>query len=78
MLKGVNVLKEYIDKDSIIVFDELVNYTGFDGDNGELKAFYEFIIENKVDYEWIGMNGIPTGMSGYYHQKCSINYSFNK
>ena len=73
-----NNLKDYIDKDCIIVFDELVNYPGFDGNTGELKAFYEFITENKVDYEWIGMNGKPTGMSGYYHQKCSINYSFNK
>ena len=41
----------------MIVFDELVNYDGFDGDTGELKAWYEFITENKVDYEWIGMNG---------------------
>ena len=52
-----NVLKDYIDKDCIIVFDELVNYPGFDGDTGELKAFYEFITENNVDYDWIGMNG---------------------
>lgn len=59
----LNNLKDYIDKDCIIVFDELVNYPGFDGNTGELKAFYEFITENKVDYEWIGMNGKPTGMS---------------
>ena len=52
-----DVLKDYIDNDCIIVFDELVNYPGFDGDTGELKAFYEFITENNVDYEWIGMNG---------------------
>jgi hypothetical protein len=60
------------DIDCIIVFDELVNYTGFDGDKGELKAFYEFITENKVDYEW-----------NYWYvwllsQKCNSNYSFNK
>ncbi len=42
----------------MIVFDELVNYPGFDGDTGELKALYEFITENKVDYELIGMDGI--------------------
>ena len=59
-------------KDCIIVFDELVNYPGFDGDTGELKAFYEFITENKVDYEWIGMNGTPTGMSGYYHENVAL------
>ena len=43
--------------DCIIIFDEFVNYDGFDGNTGELKAFYEFITENTVDYEWIGMNG---------------------
>ncbi len=67
-----NNLKDYIDKDCIIIFDELVNYPGFDGDTGELKAFYEFITENKVDYEWIGMNGKPTGMSGYYHENVAL------
>jgi hypothetical protein len=74
-----DVLKDYIDNDCVIVFDELVNYSGFDGDTGELKAFYEFITENKVDYEWIGMNGTPTGMSGYYHEKVAlIIHSINK
>ena len=65
-------LKDYIDIDCVIVFDELVNYKGFDGDTGELKAFYEFITENKVNYEWIGMNGTPEGMIGYYHQNVAL------
>jgi hypothetical protein len=60
----LDLLKDYIDADCIIVFDELVNYPGFDGDTGELRAFYEFITENKVDYEWIGMNGTPNVMYG--------------
>ena len=60
----LTVLKDYIDKDCIIIFDELVNYPGFDGDTGELKAFYEFITENIVDYEWIGMDGIINNMKG--------------
>lgn len=59
----LDVLKDYMDKDCVIVFDELLNYPGFDGDTGELKAFYEFITENKVDYTWIGMDGIPNGIS---------------
>ena len=63
------VLQNYIDKDCVIVFDELVNYFGFDG---ELKAFYEFITENKVNYEWIGMNGTPNGMSGYDHENVAV------
>jgi hypothetical protein len=65
-------LKDYIDTDCVIVFDELVNYPGFDGETGELKAFYEFITDNKVDYEWIGMNGKPIGMSGYYHENVAL------
>ena len=68
----LEVLKDYIDTDCIIVFDELLNYPGFDGDNGELKAFYEFITENNVDYDWIGMNGTPTGMSGYHHENVAL------
>ena len=65
-------LKEYIGEDCVIVFDELVNYPGFDGETGELKAFYEFITENKVNYEWIGMNGVPFGMSGYVHENVAL------
>ena len=68
----LNKLKDYLDKDCVIVFDELVGYPGFDGNTGELKAFYEFITENKVDYEWIGMNGKPTGMHGYYHENVAL------
>lgn len=70
------VLTEYIDTDCIIVFDELVNYSGFDA--GELKAFYEFVKENKVDYEWIGMDGIvdPTGkMDGIVDYTGKMRYS---
>ena len=48
------------------------NYPGFDGEKGELKAFYEFITENNVDYEWIGMNGNPTGMLGKQHQNVAL------
>lgn len=67
-----DVLKDYIDEDCVIIFDELVNYPGFDGEKGELKAFYEFITENNVDYEWIGMNGVPTGMLGYHHENVAL------
>jgi len=68
----LDILKSYIDKDCVVVFDELVNYPGFDGNTGELKAWYEFITENKVNYEWIGMNGKSTGMSGYYHENVAL------
>lgn len=68
----LDTVKDYLDTDCIIVFDELVNYPGFDGDTGELKAFYEFITENKVDYEWIGINGTPFGMTGRIHQNVGL------
>jgi len=68
----LNALKDHLDKDCVVIFDELVNYPGFDGNTGELKAFYEFINENKVDYEWIGMNGKPTGMNGYEHENVAL------
>ena len=76
----LNILKDYIDDDCVVVFDELVNYHGFDGETGELKAFYEFINENEVDYEWIGMNGTPydwlnrtnRNIYGYYNENVAL------
>ena len=65
-------MKNYIDTDCIIIFDELVNYPGFDGDTGELKAFYEFITENEINYEWIGMNRTPIGILSYYHENVAV------
>lgn len=44
-------------KDAVIVFDELINYEGFDDDNGELRAWDEFISEWNVAYSWIGGHG---------------------
>lgn len=38
---------------SVIVFDELFNYPGYE--QHEIKAFYEFISQNKI--EWIGIQG---------------------
>jgi len=74
----LTTLKDYLDTDCIIVFDELVNYPGFDGNTGELKAFYEFITENDVHYRWIGMNG-HLGMTGYYHENVAlVIHSINK
>ena len=46
---------KYLSNNSIIVFDELVNYYGFE--NGEFKAFYEWVNENNIKFEWIGMDG---------------------
>ena len=42
---------------TVIIFDEIVNFVGFDGPSGELRALLEFVQEHGVKYEWIGMNG---------------------
>jgi len=68
----LDTLKDYIDKDCVVVFDEIVNFPEFASDTGELKAFYELITENNVDYEWIGMNGVPFGMEGSDYEKVAL------
>lgn len=40
---------------SIIVFDELFNYPGYE--RHEIKAFYEFLKETGIACEWIGIQG---------------------
>jgi hypothetical protein len=68
----LDTLKDYIDANCVIVFDELVNYIGFDNENGELRALYEFIKDNNVKYEWIGMNGTITSGNYYRHQPVAL------
>lgn len=63
----LDALLPHIDDNCMIVFDELVNYPGYDGDKGELKAWYEFVKKNNVQFEWIGMNG-SVGDMGYEHE----------
>jgi len=51
----LNVLKDYIDKDCIIVFDELVNYPGFDGPNlTENLELYMNLLEKML----LSVNGL--------------------
>ena len=62
---------EHLDKKCIIVFDDFVNYRGYE--EGELKAFIEFVKKNNVKYKWIGMNGtildeIPERENSYYQK----------
>lgn len=37
---------------TIIVFDEFFNYPGWK--DGEFKAFYEFVKEKNIEFEWLG------------------------
>ena len=57
-----NLVKNNLDKNCIIVFDELINYPGYTGDKGELKAWYEFITKNKIKYKFIGYHGEKVGL----------------
>ena len=42
----------------IILFDELINFRGFDGEASELRALSEWLSENPhIKYEWMGANG---------------------
>lgn len=68
----LDTLKDVLAPDCMVVFDELVNYEGFDGETGELKAWYDFIQENDVKYTWVGMDGQPTGMSGSQHESVAL------
>lgn len=61
-----------LEKDCVWVFDELVNYPGFDGQKGELLAFYELVRDYDVKYTWIGMNGIPFVMGDYDVQNAAV------
>jgi len=53
-------VKDYLKPGSIVVFDELLFYLGYDGDNGELRALYEFVKENDIQYEWIGRREVTS------------------
>lgn len=48
-------LGEKLTEGSIIVFDELIGYPGFE--EHELKAFYEFALASEKKFQWIGING---------------------
>ena len=61
-------IKPYLDDNCVIVFGAIVNYPGFDGETGELKAFYDFITEHSLNYEWIGMKG-SVGVSSDYESE---------
>ena len=65
----LDAVRDYLDVDCVIVFDEFVNYPGVE--NGELKAFYEFVTENTVSYDWIGMCG-TLGMAAHENQRVGV------
>lgn len=68
-------LKFNIKNGCVIVFDELVNYEGYKR-NGELKAFYEFVKENNIEFDFLGMNG-RMGDIGCRHEKVAVKIKKN-
>lgn len=50
----LQLLANKIFKGTVIIFDEYFNYVGWQ--NGEFKAFQEFISENKLSYDYIAYN----------------------
>jgi len=51
----LDLLGKKIVKDTIIVFDEYMNYRSWR--EHEFKAFKEFITENDIEYEYLAFNG---------------------
>jgi hypothetical protein len=47
-------LKDYLGDRTVIVFDEFYNFPGFE--NEELKAFEEFLVENRFQAEYLSYN----------------------
>lgn len=48
------ILRHNIADNCVIVFDELLGYSNFE--NHEWKAWWEFVDENNIEFEWIGAN----------------------
>lgn len=65
----LDLIKPHMNKTCVFVFDELLNYDGFE--TGELLALNEFIKETQYTYKWIGMNG-KIGMKGSCHENVAL------
>jgi hypothetical protein len=46
------LFRDRIQPGTVIVFDEMFNYSGWQ--QGEFKAFNEFIADTGMKYDWIG------------------------
>eukprot|EP00931_Biecheleriopsis_adriatica_P068748 TRINITY_DN4265_c0_g1_i1.p1 TRINITY_DN4265_c0_g1~~TRINITY_DN4265_c0_g1_i1.p1 ORF type:complete len:280 (+),score=47.09 TRINITY_DN4265_c0_g1_i1:79-840(+) len=47
----LDAVKPRLAPNAVLYFDEMMNYVGYQ--DGELKAFYEFLAENNLDYDII-------------------------
>lgn len=59
----LNALKGRIIPGTVIVFDEFLNYAGFE--NNETLAFYEFLLETNLNFEWLAGSGRVLDLTSY-------------
>lgn len=65
-----SIIHPNLQNESIIVFDELIGYTNFE--EHEWKAWWEFVNEHNIEFEWIGGN-----VSGVLNEPKPINERFD-
>ncbi len=58
-----SLLGDRICSGTVIVFDELLHYNGFE--NNEILALYEFLDEKKLDFEWLLIRDKVMSLSDY-------------
>ena len=58
----LDLLRDRIKPGCVIVFDEYFNYPGWD--QGDYKAFHEFLVQTALKYEYIGYN--------YLHEQAAV------
>lgn len=66
----LSYLGSRLTKGSIIVFDELIDYPGFE--KHELKAFYEFGRLGTHKFQWIGANDVQTRKKSLDYSACLV------
>ena len=59
-------LRNQIVPGTVIIFDELINHRGFE--NNEILAFYEFLREAGLDFEWLACHGRVLDFTTYVTQ----------
>jgi len=61
-----------LSNECIMLFDEIVNFPGFDSDTSELRALREWSNENPaIKWKWMGMNG-KLGDVGQEHEQAFL------
>ena len=62
-IKVFDKLHDRIKDGCVIIFDELINYPGFEKE--EMKAFYEYTQKYNISYEWVGTKNKVMYLSEY-------------